>query len=87
MELHHLRRRQQGIDHIPMVRAVPAPLKRSNVLCNRHVVKFNCAHQCFVAQRHPAFLPGIAQQHWVDKDRVAQDLGGHAVGIEGTQTF
>ena len=87
MKLDHLCRREQGIDHIPMVGAMATPLKCGNVLRHGDVVEFNRAHQCFMTQRHPAFLPSKAQQHGVDVDGVTQDLGGHAVGIKRAQAF
>ena len=64
-----------------------APGKSGFVVVNSHRVEFNRTNQRVQAQRYPAFLPGIAQQHRVGINAVAHQLGGGQVGIEGADVL
>ncbi len=72
---------QRG-DALRIVRRMAAPLERRLVLLDLHRVELDGAHQRGMAQRHPALLPGEAQQHGVGVNGVAQQLLGGAHTVE-----
>ena len=65
-----------------IVGGAAAPFKRGFVVLDRHVVEFDGPHQRRVVQRHPALLPGIAQQHRVGIQRVTHQRVGHRVSVK-----
>ena len=87
VKLHGLSWCQRRLHCRPVVSTLTAPSEGRLVECHRHVVEFHGPHQGLVAQRHPTFLPGIAQDHGVDEDAVAQGLHRHAVGVKQAQTL
>ncbi len=72
---------QRG-DALRIVRRMAAPFERRLVLLDLHRVELDGAHQRGMAQRHPALLPGEAQQHGVGVNGVAQQLLGGAHTVE-----
>ena len=80
----HLRRLQQRLHPFGVLRRMAAPFKGQQVVGHRHRIEFDGPVQRSQRQRHPALLPGVAQEHGVDINRVAHDLLGQAIGVEGT---
>ncbi len=69
----------------PVHGATAPPLKCGLVVFNRHIVELHGAQYRLAAQGDPAVLPRKAQHQRVDKNTVAQQLGGHLLGIERLQ--
>ena len=85
-ELHRLRGPHQRHHLVQVLRRMAAPFEGTLVVLDRDFVELDRAHQRFTAEWHPAFLPGVAENHRVDVDRVAHQLARQGVGVKGAHT-
>ena len=60
----------------------PAPFEGLQIGCNADPVQLDRPPQRGTAERHPALLPGIAQQQRIAVQRVAHQCQSHGLGID-----